>query len=371
MDERIQRLAKGLVQYSVKVKENDKVYIHYIGKDTEELARQLVKEVYAVKGIPFIHFTEPRLQREILLHATQEQLEVMARVDSMEMDEMDCYIGIRGTDNVSELADVPSENMAMFHKYYNTPVHHERRVANTRWVVLRYPNAAMAQLCGTSREAFEDFYFEVCTLDYAKMGKAMENLVEYMERTDQVRIIAPGTDLTFSIKGIPAIPCAGEMNIPDGEVYTAPVKDSVNGRITYNAPSPYNGFTYEQVCLEFENGQIVKASANDTERINEVFNTDEGARYVGEFAIGVNPYILDPMQDILFDEKICGSIHFTPGSCYDDAYNGNTSAIHWDLVQIQRPEYGGGEIYFDGVLVRKDGRFVVPQLECLNPENLK
>lgn len=260
--------------------------------------------------------------------------------------------------------------MNLYEKLYSTPVHHGIRVPKTRWVVLRYPNESMAQLSGTSTEAFEDFYFQVCNLDYSKMGRAMKSLVELMNRTDQVRVTGEGTDLTFSIKGIPAIACDGQLNIPDGEVYTAPVRDSVQGVITYNAPSLYQGCTFENVRLEFENGKIVKATANHTERLNEIFDTDEGARYIGEFAIGVNPYILKPMKDILFDEKIMGSIHFTPGNCYDDAYNGNSSAIHWDLVMIQREEYGGGEIYFDGRLIRKNGRFVIPELECLNPENL-
>lgn len=370
MDSRIEQLAKGLVNYSCAVKEGDKVYIHYIGKETTDLARQLIKEVYKAKGIPFVHFTDPKVQREILLHATKEQMELMAKIDGEEMSQMDCYIGVRGSDNVAELSDVPSERMALYETYYQTPVHHGIRVPKTRWVVLRYPNAAMAQLAGTSVEAFEDFYFQVCNLDYSKMNEAMKSLIAYMERTDKVRMTGPGTDITFSIKDIPAIPCAGNMNIPDGEVFTAPVRDSVNGKITYNAPSLYNGFTFENVCLEFENGKIVRATANDTERLNSVFDTDEGARYIGEFAIGVNPYIMEPMKDILFDEKISGSIHFTPGNCYDEAPNGNESAIHWDLVWIQRPEYGGGEIYFDDVLVRKDGRFVVSELECLNPENL-
>lgn len=371
MDGRIKELAAGLVNYSCKVKAGDNVYIHYIGKDTKELARQLVKEVYRAGGIPFIHFTDPQLQREQLLHATKEQMELMAEVDALEMSKMDCYIGVRGSDNVSELSDVPSECMALYDTYYQTPVHHGIRVPKTRWVILRYPNPAMAQLAGMSVEKFEDFYFRVCNLDYSKMNDAMEALTNYMERTDNVRITGPGTELTFSIQGIPAIPCAGNMNIPDGEVYTAPVRESVNGKITYNAPSLYNGFTFDNICLEFEHGKIIKALANDTERINEVFDTDEGARYIGEFAIGVNPFILEPMKDILFDEKIQGSIHFTPGNCYQEAPNGNESAIHWDLVLIQRPEYGGGEIYFDDVLVRKDGRFVVPELECLNPENLQ
>lgn len=229
----------------------------------------------------------------------------------------------------------------------------------------------MAQLAKMSTEAFEDFYFEVCNLDYGKMDKAMDSLVTLMNKTDKVRLTYPGTDLTFSIKDIPAIKCSGHLNIPDGEVYSAPVRDSVNGTVSYNTPSPYNGYTFENVQLKFENGQIVEATANDSERINKIFDTDEGARYVGEFAIGVNPYILHPMGDILFDEKIDGSFHFTPGQAYDDAWNGNNSNIHWDLVCIQRPEYGGGEIYFDDVLIRKDGRFIVPELEALNPENLK
>lgn len=370
MDERLKTLAHNLVNYSCKVQENEKVYIHYIGEATEDLVRQIIKEVYMAKGIPFAHFTGNRVLREELLNCSEEQLKIMAEVDCLEMSKMDCYIGIRGSDNVSELSDVPAEKMNLYEKLYLTPVHHGIRVPKTKWVVLRYPNPSMAQLSGTSTEAFEEFYFKVCNLDYSKMHEAMEHLVTLMNRTDKVRLVGPGTDLSFSIKGIPAIPCSGELNIPDGEVFTAPVRDSINGMITYNAPSLYQGFTYENVCLTFKDGKIITATANDTDRINKVFDTDEGARYVGEFAIGVNPHVLKPMKDILFDEKIMGSIHFTPGNCYDEAPNGNHSSIHWDLVLIQRKEYGGGEIYFDDVLIRKDGYFVVPELTCLNPENL-
>lgn len=371
MDSRIKKLAKNLVQYSMDVKKGDKVYVHYIGESTQDLARAIVKEVYAAGGLPFPHYTSQKMQREMLLNCSKEQLDLMAKIDGEEMEAMDCYVAVRGSENVAELSDVPAENMKLYDIYYATPVHHEIRVKKTRWVVLRYPNDAMAQLANTSLEEFEDFYFNVCNLNYSKMAKAMEPLVDYMNRTDKVRITGPGTDLTFSIKGIPAIPCAGTMNIPDGEVYTAPVKNSINGTLSYNAPSLYQGFTFENIVLEFKDGKIIKATANDTERINHVFDTDEGARYVGEFAIGVNPYITKPMKDILFDEKIMGSFHFTPGNCYDDAYNGNSSSIHWDLVNIQTPEWGGGEIYFDDVLIRKDGRFVVKELEPLNPENLK
>ena len=303
--------------------------------------------------------------------ATNEMLDIWAKRDADFMDKMDCYIGIRGGNNSYELSDVPESIMQEYDKRYGIPVHSERRVAKTRWVILRYPTEGMSQLAGMSTEAFEDYFFNVCCLDYQKMSKAMDPLVELMNKTDKVRVVAKDTDLTFSIKGIPAIKCDGQCNIPDGEVYTAPVKDSVNGVISYNVPSIENGFRFENVRLEFKDGRIVKATANNSEKANAIFDTDEGARYVGEFAIGVNPYVTQAIGDILFDEKISGSFHFTPGCCYDDAPNGNKSAVHWDLVLCQNKEFGGGEIWFDGVLIRKDGRFVLPELFGLNPENLR
>jgi aminopeptidase len=335
------------------------------------LALAVVKEAYRVGGVPFVVLRNRRLDREIMLEAIQEQLELMAQYELVQMKEMDAYIGIRAAENANETADVPADKQQIYMKHYSRPVV-EERVNNTKWCIMRYPNPSMAQSANMSTEAFEDFYFNVCNLDYRKMATAMEPLEKLMESADQVRITGPDTDLTFSIKGLPAIPCAGEMNIPDGEIFTAPVRESVNGIITYNTPAVYQGLTYEGIRLEFKDGKIIKAtSSNDTERLNQTLNTDEGARFIGEFSIGVNPYILKPMKDTLFDEKICGSIHFTPGQAYQECDNGNRSAIHWDLVLIQRPEYGGGEIYFDGKLIRKDGRFVLAELEGLNPENLK
>lgn len=371
MDDRNRLLAKNLVAYSMEVQAGDKVYIHFIGEQTEELARAIIQEVYAAGGVPFPHYTSQRVLRETLLNCNEDQLRLMAEVDVAEMSQMDCYVAVRGNDNVAELSDVPSEKMAIYDKFYIDPVHHQIRVPKTKWVVLRYPNYAMAQLSNLSTDAFEDFYYKVCNLDYKKMGKAMESLAALMTRTDKVRMVGPGTDLSFSIKGIPAVTCCGKRNIPDGEVYTAPVRDSIHGVLSYNAPSLYQGFTFENVKFVFKEGRIVEAIANNSEKLNKILDSDEGARYIGEFAIGINPYVLSPMKDILFDEKICGSIHFTPGNCYEEASNGNASVIHWDLVWIQRPEYGGGEIYFDDILIRKDGLFVIPELEGLNPENLK
>ncbi len=369
LDNRIAVLAKNLVNYSVKAGKGDKVLIEAYDVDSA-LVTQLIKEIRKNGAYAFVEMYDSKIQRRLLMDADETYCSLLTKYNRVRMEDMDCYIGIRGAFNSFESSDVPGEKMDMYSRIYSHPIHHELRVCKTRWVVLRYPNDSMSQLAGMSTEKFEDFYFNVCNLDYSKMDKAMTPLVELMNKTDKVRIVAKDTDLTFSIKGIGAIKCSGACNIPDGEVYTAPVKNSVNGVITYNAPSIENGIKFEHVRLEFKDGKIINATSNYTEDSNKIFDTDEGARYVGEFAIGVNPYIVQPMGDILFDEKISGSIHFTPGCCYEDADNGNKSAVHWDLVLIQTPEYGGGKIYFDDVLIRDNGRFVLKELECLNPENL-
>lgn len=369
-DPRIIKLADGLVNFSCQTQPGENVLIESIGGN-DDLARALVKAVYKAGATPFLWLGDKAMNRELLLNCNVEQLKTRAEVDSLLMSKMQAYIGVRGGSNACEEADVPSEQMNNYATYYWTPVHGQIRVPKTKWVILRYPSPSMAQMANMSTEAFEDYFFNVCCLDYGKMDRAMDSLKTLMEKTDKVRLVGPGTDLRFSIKDLPAIKCAGHMNIPDGEIYTAPVRESVNGTISYNTPSLENGFTFTDIKFTFKDGKIIDATANDLTRINEQLDIDEGARYVGEFAIGVNPYITFPMKDTLFDEKIAGSIHFTPGSCYDDCNNGNKSAQHWDLVLIQTPEYGGGEMYFDDVLVRKDGRFILPELDCLNPENLK
>ncbi|MCL2437369.1 MAG: aminopeptidase [Clostridiales bacterium] len=369
MDERIKKLSDVLIHHSCKIQKGDKVLISYEGDSCKPLIRQLIRDVYACGGFPYYEARDSSIGREIAMKCEESQLEFMKDYQLKQMKGMQAFIAVRAGNNISEMADVPAEKLNLYSKTLR-PVQ-DYRVNKTNWVVLRYPNDSMAQLANTSIQAFEDFYFDVCTLDYKKMAKAMDPLIELMNKTDKVRITGPGTDLTFSIKGISTVKCAGERNIPDGEVYTAPVKKSMNGTISYNTPSVEQGFTFENVVFEVKNGKIVKATSNNDKRINELLDTDDGARYFGEFAIGVNPYILHPMKDTLFDEKIAGSFHLTPGAAYEETFNGNKSSVHWDLVMIQRPDYGGGEIWFDDVLIRKDGLFVVPELESLNPENLK
>ncbi|MDR1917889.1 MAG: aminopeptidase [Christensenellaceae bacterium] len=369
-DERIKKLAGNLLNYSCKLKKGQSVIIE--GSDgCKELIIELVGQTYKMGCFPFVRLGNSEISRAVLMGLDEEYSKRLCKYAIDMYKDADAYIGISASDNIFESADVPSENKQIHSKFYGKPIHIDIRVKKTNWVILRYPNASFAQLGQMSTEAFEDFYFNVCNLDYGKMAKAMKNMQKLMEKTDKVRLVTPDTDLTFSIKGQPAKICAGECNIPDGEIYTAPIKDSINGHIHFNIPSPQEGVVHNDITLEFKNGRIVGEKSSNTSALTHKLNVDEGARGVGEFAIGVNPYITKPMYDILFDEKMAGSIHMAMGNCYDDVPNGNHSQNHWDMVLSMTPENGGGEIYFDDVLIRKDGQFVLPELKCLNPENLK
>jgi aminopeptidase len=372
-DKRNEVLARQLLDYSTKLQKGETIYIEIKGKETLEIGKQLIRLATERGATPFWFYNDESLIRQFVGGATDDLFKRQAELHLELMTRADAYIGLRGSDNPFDLADIPQSQIDKWNTLFYKPVHLEERVKRTRWVVLRYPNNAMAQLAETSQEAFEDFYFDVCCADYAKMSKAMDPLFALVNATDKVEIKAPGTDLKFSLKGIPVVKCDGGRNIPDGEVYTAPVRDSINGTIRYNTPSLYQGTVYNNITFTFKDGKIVKATCDgDEKKLNEILDTDPGARYVGEFAIGVNPFILHPMKDTLFDEKIAGSFHLTPGQCYDEAPNGNQSTIHWDLVLIQRKDYGGGEIWFDGKLIRKDGVFTDARIEqAFSKENLK
>jgi aminopeptidase len=371
-DPRVAKLADVLVGYSTCVQPGERVLIETYDVP-DDVTMALVKRVVEAGGLPFVTVKRNAVLRALYQSATEEQMQLTAQWEQERMAEMNAYIGVRGAANISEFSDVPDERMKLFRSLWWHPVHSETRVKKTNWVVLRWPSPSMAQAAGLSTEAFEDFYFDVCTFDYSRMDAAIAPLKARMDAADQVRITGRDTELRFSIKDIPTIPCTGQRNIPDGECFTAPVKNSIEGHITFNTPTLYQGMVFEGIRLELHEGKIVTATApgglGDT--LNKVLDTDEGARFIGEWSLGFNPYVLNPMKDILFDEKIAGSFHFTPGQAYDEADNGNRSAVHWDMVFIQRPEFGGGDIFFDDELIRHDGLFIPDDLLPLNPDNLK
>jgi len=362
-DPRYDKLANVLVEYSTRLKRNETVLIESFDVP-DEMTIALVRAARKAGAIPFAQVYRARLNRELALNASDRPLNLTAIHELARMKKMDAYIAVRGSHNITELSDVPPEQMKLVAKKMRPVI--DWRVKKTKWVVLRWPSPSMAQLAGMSTEAFEDFYFDVCTLDYRKLQPGMKALKALMDKTDHVEIKGPGTDLRFSIKGIGSVICGGDRNIPDGEVFSCPVKDSVQGHVLFNAPSIYQGTGFDSIRLEFKDGKVVKATSNNSEKLNKILDSDPGARYIGEFSLGFNPFVLHPMRDILFDEKIAGSFHFTPGQAYEDADNGNRSQVHWDMVCIQRPDYGGGEVYFDGKLIRKDGEFVPANLRSLN-----
>ena len=367
-DPRYDKLAKLLVSHSTALKSGERALIDAFDIPAE-MTIALIRAVRAAKAIPFVQTHNARVSREIALGATETQFDLISAHELARMKQMQAYIAVRGSDNISEMSDIPSNQMKLVSKKMKPVLDH--RVKKTRWCVLRWPTSSMAQQAGMSTEQFEDFFFDVCTLDYAKMVPGMKALKDLMDSTDLVEIKGPGTDLRFSKKGINSIVCGGRHNIPDGEVFSCPVRDSVQGHVTFNAPTIYQGTGFDNIRLEFKDGRVVKATGNNTVKLNKILDSDEGARYIGEFSLAFNPYILHPMRDILFDEKISGSFHFTPGQSYEEASNGNHSQIHWDMVNIQRKDYGGGLILFDGKLIREDGLFIPKRLQSLNPENLK
>ncbi len=368
MDLRFDQLAAVLAGHSTELRAGDRVLIEAFDAPAAMVVA-LVRAARAKGAMPFVQLHAARVTRELLREAAPAQFDTLGAIELHRIKRMDAYIAVRGGNNMFERSDVPAANLKMAMAKLRPALNW--RVNKTRWVVLRWPSEGMAQQAGQSTEAFEDFFFRVCTLDYARMKPGMAALKALMERTDRVHLEGPGVDLQFSIKGIPAIPCGGERNIPDGEVFTAPVKNSVEGEITYNAPTAYQDVPFERVKLVFKGGKIVECSAAaNSERLQKIFDSDAGARFVGEFALGFNPHIREPMRDILFDEKIAGSFHFTPGQAYEEADNGNRSQVHWDLVSIQRPEYGGGVVRFDGQVIRRDGLFLPPALQKLNPDYL-
>lgn len=366
-DPRFDKLADLLVNYSTKLKAGEKVLIDAFDIP-EEMIIALIRTTRAAGALPFVQINRAVITRELMRDASTPQYDLLGEMELARMRKMDAYIAIRGSQNITELSDVPTDRMKLAMKSLKPVLDH--RVKKTKWCVLRWPTSSMAQQAGMSTEAFESFFFKVCTLDYARMVPGMEALKRLMDATDLVHIKGPKTDLRFSMKGIPAIICGGSHNIPDGEVFSCPVRDSVEGYVHFNAPTIYQGGAFDDITLRFSKGKIVEATGNHPQKINQILDSDEGARHIGEFSLAFNPHILQPMRDILFDEKISGSFHFTPGQAYEQADNGNRSQVHWDLVNIQRADYGGGEIWFDGKLIRKDGIFTEPSILALNPENL-
>jgi aminopeptidase len=372
MKERYAPFAELLVGYSTKTRRGDVVIIEVFDVESG-MVEALIERVHAAGAHPIVWQKSWDTLRTLLRGATSKEIDIIAGAELRQMKQADVYVSIRASRNTEELGGVPDNGLALFQRRWLGPVHYAHRVHHTRWCSAKWPSNTAARAAGMNYETFVEFFFSAClNVDYHGMQEAMKPLVELMQKTDRVKIVGPGTDVEFSIRGIPAVPCAGDRNIPDGEIFTAPVLRSVNGQIEYNVQSAYQGKNFSKVRLFLRDGRIEEFDCADGDRgaLSSIFNTDEGSRYIGEFAFGVNPFLTRPINDTMFDEKMTGTIHLTPGNSYRSAFNGNQSSIHWDLVLDQRSSAGGGEIYFDDMLIRRDGLFVLPTLEGLNPSRL-
>lgn len=364
---KLEQLANTIVNYSLETKKNENILIEAGSVDANPLIKEIVKQIINDEANVVVRYSDSTIFNLIEENTSNKKINLIYEQRKFDVDHFDSFIKIRCNQNDYDSKNISSDILKKIGIQLQDV--NDIRINERKWVLFNYPTNVDAYKAKMTYEEFYDFSLEVMCYDYKKMAKDIEPLKKLMDNTDLVRIVSPDTDLTFSIKNMPIIPCVGNMNIPDGEIYCAPVKNSVNGCIKYNTPSPYRGIVFEGVKLIFKDGKIIEATCDNKEyqnKLDEIFDTDEGSRFVGEFSLGLNPLILNPMGDILFDEKIKGSIHFTPGCAYKDSYNGNTSSIHWDMVLIQRKEYGGGEIYFDHTLIRKDGKFVLDELQSLN-----
>ena len=350
--------------HSMRVSRGEKVLIEAFDIPAE-FTTTLIDAVAAAGGEPMVSTYQQTVLRSVINNASAEQMTAIGQVELGRMKAVQCYAGIRGSHNIAEMSDVPREKMDLYERLWWKPVHSDWRVPKTKWVVLRWPHPSMAQSAGMK-------YIVITAKHHDGLHASADRM--NAKRYAALHFKGPGTDLKFSIKGIDAVGCWGDRNIPDGEAFTCPVKESINGMIQFNAETLYRGTVFADIRLVFKNGKVVEAQAGgdvgQSKKLNEILDSDAGARYVGEWSLAFNPHILKPMRDILFDEKIAGSFHLTPGQAYEEADNGNRSQIHWDMVCIQRPECGGGEIRFDDKLIRKDGLFVLAELAGLNPERL-
>ncbi|MDX1637147.1 MAG: aminopeptidase [Balneolaceae bacterium] len=358
------KLAKKILRFSCELEKGQNVMLQLIGLNGIGLLRALVEEVRSMEAHPFVQIEDTEIQRVLVEQGDQAFWQNQADVDQLPlMKQMDAFVGIRAAQNIYEQSEVDKKANKAYSDHFLKPVHFQERVNNTSWVVLRYPSEAFAMNARMPTRTFHEFYYNACLLDYSKLHEAMKPLEERLRNTDMIRLKGEGTDIEFSVKDQNWIPCYGKRNIPDGELFSSPILSSVDGHITY-AASVYQGKPFEYVRLDVRDGVVIDFDSSNNEALEEILDTDAGARQFGEFSFGLNPVIKEPMYDILFDEKIYGSNHLTLGNDYEDAPNGNESSIHWDLVCI------GADVYLDGEKVREGRTFVTDDLQGLNPEHL-
>lgn len=348
------KLAKILVYYSGKVKTGDKVYIAMVEADTLPLAKAVYSQVIQAGGFPFVEFQSALLERELMIHGSQEQLDWINEPEALTMEWADVYIGLRGNRNPYELQGIPADKIKS-HKR-SMGVISAMRTELPRWVLIRVPNESFAQQAEMSLDEMMDFFFLATLRDWEKESEGYQKIQQVFQKATHVQVKGFNTDIAFNTEGRQYVVGDGKYNMPDGEVFTSPVDDSAEGHIYFEFPGIYAGQRVQGISLEFKHGRLLRAiSESNQDLLDQILQMDDGANRIGEFGIGTNFGITRFCSDILYDEKIGGTIHIAMGRAYTECGGINQSALHWDLIKDLRQE---GEIFLDGVKVFNNGKFL-------------
>jgi aminopeptidase len=359
-------ISELIVHHSLCLKRGERVLIDVIGQP-EEFIKELVNCVYKIGAEPIVQYFPVGLMKSLISGVSPGQLAFWVKNQLNLLENVQAYVSIREEENSYEYYDLPDDTYKLYVSQYVKPTQ-MKALGLERWLLLKLPTAGMAQKAKLSTEGLNRLFYNSISMNYREFASKVQPLADRLSHTDRVRIVSPYTDLQFSIKGIPNLICDGKFNLPDGEIFTAPVLNTVQGEIRFNISTTFLGRVYSDIQLEFNKGKLVKATGNCPDDIMALLSTDEGASRIGEFGIGLNPYIQQPTNNLCFDEKMAGSVHLAMGQCFSLASNGNESSIHIDFVLCQLESFGGGEMYFDDKLVRKNGLFIEPELQYLNDD---
>lgn len=355
MDARWRQLGALLVDWSVEVKPGEKVMIAMGELDSFPLVRGVYEAVIRAGGFPQCQFLSEGLRHQLLKYGSTEQLSRVPDIEAYGMEWADVYIGLRGASNLHEHDDIPAEKLSLNQRAMGAVS--TLRWQKTRWCLVRVPNAAFAQAAETDEETITEMFFNASLLDWKAEAAKWRGWAQQLNRGSRVRVTGTGTDLRFSVAGRTWQAADGRINMPDGEIMTAPVEDSLDGEIFFDFPGVLSGRLVHDIRLRFEKGRLVEAtSSSNQDFLTRVLATDPGASIVGEFAMGTNMAVDRFCKDILIDEKIGGTIHLAMGRSYPECGGRNTSAIHWDIVKDIRRD---GAVFVDDVPVLQNGKFLL------------
>ena len=354
LDSRWEQLADILVNYSTTTRSGDRVLITMMETDTWPLARAVHAAAIKVGAHPHIEFQSTLLQRDLMLEGDPNQFDNEHELQRKGMEWADVYIGLRGASNPHELNGIAAERITAFRRALGKIS--ALRIEKTRWVLVRVPNSSFAQQAGFSTDEMMEFFFNATLLDWQEESKRYETIRKKMQPTEKIRIVGNGTDLSLSTIGRTYQIDDGHINMPGGEIYTAPTDDSAEGSISFEFPAVFAGQFIEGIRLQFSKGEVVEATADKNQKLLlDLIGMDAGAKRIGEFGVGTNYSISRYCYDLLFDEKIGGTVHIALGRAYPECGGINKSAFHWDLIKDLREE---GALYLDGKKVLEKGMFL-------------